>query len=79
MNAAGMPLLSIVTFLPLFGALWIMFLKDDESGRRNARWIAFYATLATFLVAIYLWVMFDASTPEFQFVEEARWFGPVQY
>ncbi len=79
MNAAGMPLLSIVTFLPLFGALWIMFLKDDESGRRNARHIAFYVTLATFGVALYLWLLFDPSTPEFQFVEEAAWFGPVKY
>jgi NADH-quinone oxidoreductase subunit M len=79
MNAAGMPLLSVVTFLPLFGALWIIFLKDDESGRRNARWIAFYATLATFFVAMYIWMLFDPSTPEFQFVEEAAWFGPVKY
>ena len=79
MNAAGMPLLSIVTFLPLFGALWIMFLRDDESGRRNARHIAFYVTLATFGVALYLWLLFDPSTPAFQFVEEAAWFGPVKY
>jgi NADH-quinone oxidoreductase subunit M len=79
MNASGMPLLSIVTFLPLFGALWIIFLRDDESGRRNARHIAFYVTLATLGVAIYLWMLFDPSTPEFQFVEEAAWFGPVKY
>ena len=79
MNAAGMPLLSIVTFLPLFGALWIISLKDDESGRRNARWIAFYATLATLLVALYIWTLFDPTTPEFQFVEEAVWFSPVKY
>ena len=79
MNAAGMPLLSIVTFLPLFGALWIMFLKDDESGRRNARRIALLRDVGTFGVALYLWLVFDPSTPEFQFVEEAAWLGPVNY
>ena len=46
MNLTGIPMLSIVTFLPLFGVFWLMFLSDDESGHRNARWIAFYVTLA---------------------------------
>ncbi len=79
MNAYGVPLLSIVTFLPLFGVFCIMFLKDDDSGRRNARWIAFYVTVMTFGVAAYIWAVFDPSTSKFQLVEEVPWFGPVQY
>ena len=54
MNLTSIPMLSIVTFLPLFGVFWMMFLKDDESGKRNARWIAFYVTMGTFLLSLYI-------------------------
>ena len=43
------PILSVVTFLPLVGAL-IVYVSpgDDEAGRRNSRWIALWTTLVTF-------------------------------
>ena len=45
MNMTSIPMLSIVTFLPLFGVFWMMFLQaTTKSGKRNARWIAFYVT-----------------------------------
>ena len=34
------PILTVVTFLPLIGALFIAFLNEDEAGVRNARWVA---------------------------------------
>ena len=80
MNLTSIPILSIVTFLPLFGVFWMMFLRDDESGKRNARWIAFYVTTGTFLLSLYIcWGLFDPSSPKFQLVEQVKWFGPVQY
>ena len=39
------PILSVVTFLPIVGAIFIAFLHDDEAGVRNARWIALWTTL----------------------------------
>ena len=33
------PILSVVVFLPLVGALLIAFLNEDAAGLRNARWI----------------------------------------
>ena len=39
------PILSVVTFLPIAGALFIAFLRDDEAGLRNARWVALWTTL----------------------------------
>ena len=42
-------LLSVVTFLPLAGAVLIAFLNKDANG--NARWIALWTTLITFLVS----------------------------
>ncbi len=68
-------ILSVVTFLPLAGALFIALLRDDEAGLRNARWIALWTTLITFAISLILVWRFDPSSPEFQFIEKAPWLG----
>jgi NADH-quinone oxidoreductase subunit M len=71
---ATWPILSVTTFLPLVGALFIMALRGDpDSVKRNARWVALWTTLVTFAVSLILVWRFDASSAEFQFVEKARW------
>ncbi|MBO6553055.1 MAG: NADH-quinone oxidoreductase subunit M [Roseitalea sp.] len=73
---AGMPLLSLVTFLPLVGVLVIFFISDEtELGLRNIRMVALLTTVFTFLVSLLIWAGFDTSNPGFQFVEEAAWLG----
>jgi len=68
------PILSVVTFLPLVGALLVYVSRgDDEAARRNARWIALWTTLITFLVSLILVWRFDPAQPDFQFVEKAPW------
>src|ERR1700761_5156453 len=68
------PILSVVTFLPLVGALLIYVVRgDDEAAQRNARWIALWTTLITFAISLILVVRFDPSNPDFQFVEKAPW------
>jgi NADH-quinone oxidoreductase subunit M len=69
------PILSVVTFLPLAGALFIAFLNEDEAGVRNARWVALWTTLITFAISLILLWRFDPSTPEFQFLEKRPWLG----
>jgi len=71
------PILSAVTFLPLFGALVIVLMVhgDDKSAQRNARWVALWVTLVTFFVSLLIWWGFDAKTADFQFVEEHAWLG----
>jgi NADH-quinone oxidoreductase subunit M len=69
------PILSVVTFLPLVGALFIAFLSDDEAGVRNARWVALWTTLVTFAISLILVWRFDPSTADFQFVEKRPWLG----
>ncbi|MEX2036677.1 MAG: NADH-quinone oxidoreductase subunit M, partial [Xanthobacteraceae bacterium] len=72
---AGWPTLSVTTFLPLVGVLFIMLLREDESGTRNARWVAFWTTVVTFAISLQLVWRFDPSSPEFQFVEKRPWLG----
>ncbi|MFM2150488.1 MAG: hypothetical protein RLZZ187_2794 [Pseudomonadota bacterium] len=74
MNAAGFPLLSLVTFLPLAGAFIILMVRgDEETVARNARWTALWTSLITFALSLLLWTRFDQSSAEFQFVERAEW------
>ncbi len=70
------PVLSVTTFLPLVGALWIMALRGEgEPEQRNARWIALWTTLITFAISLIALTRFDPGSPEFQFVEKQPWLG----
>jgi len=70
------PILSTIIFLPLVGALFILVLRgDDEAAKRNARYIALWTTIVTFVVSLLLWRDFDTTTAEFQFVEKFDWIG----
>src|SRR5690242_12419928 len=75
------PILSVVTFLPLFGALLIaLFVRGNERlARGTARWIALWATLVTFAISLVMVWRFDASSPEFQYVEKYNWLGVASY
>ncbi len=77
MNIGAQPILSIVTFLPLVGALFIATLPREA--KNNARWVALWTTLVTFAVSLLIWANFDTTTAAFQFVEEYDWMGPIKY
>ena len=67
-------LLSLVTFLPLVGAAFILLIRgDEETVARNARHTALWTSLFTFALSILLWTGFDASVSGFQFVEKKEW------
>jgi len=72
---ATWPVLSLTTFLPLVGVLFIAMLNDDEAGARNARWMALGTTLITLVISLNLVWRFDPGSPEFQFVEKHPWLG----
>jgi NADH-quinone oxidoreductase subunit M len=78
---ASWPILSVTTFLPLVGALFIMLMGgEDEAVKRNARWVTLWATLITLAVSLLMAWRFDPSSAEFQFVERRPWLaGTIMY
>jgi NADH-quinone oxidoreductase subunit M len=72
---ASWPILSVIVFLPIVGAIFIAFLRDDEAGLRNARWVALWTTLVTFVISLILIWRFDTTSADFQFLEKHPWLG----
>jgi NADH-quinone oxidoreductase subunit M len=60
------PILSILTFLPLAGALLFIFIPRDS--KKLLRYLALAITLVTFLVSVPLYFQFDSQTADLQFV-----------
>jgi len=78
MNALGFPILSLITFLPLAGVVFIATLRGDEAAvARNARFAALWTSLIVLALGLYLWSAFDPSQAGFQFVETDTWFTGV--
>ncbi len=70
----GWPILSLVTFLPTVGALFVFLVRgDEETVARNARMTALWTSLITFVLSLGIWIDFDTSTAAFQFVERVDW------
>jgi NADH-quinone oxidoreductase subunit M len=68
------PLLSLVTFLPLVGVVFILMARGKEAlVARNARNIALWVSLIDFTLSLLLWIEFDPNTSQFQFVEQTSW------
>ena len=67
-------MLTLSWALPLAGAI-LLLLVGNADGRRNAliRWLALAFSVAAFGVTLALWIGFDSSSAEFQFVERTPW------
>lgn len=67
----GLPLLSIVLFLPLAGAVLALFVPGDQPG--TSRRLALVVSGVTFLVSLLLWFGFATGTASFQWEERVPW------
>jgi NADH-quinone oxidoreductase subunit M len=74
-NAAGFPLLSLILFTPLAGALLLLFVNKKHEDA--IRWIANLFALAGFVVSLPLWFWFDTKDAGWQFVERATWIPSI--
>lgn len=85
----GFPILSAVTFLPLVGALIIMFVRfatsgaggrdDTQSSSQSALAAALIISGATFFASLVAFFNFDPSVEGYQLVQEVAWYGSIQY
>ena len=73
MNAAGFPLLSLLTFLPLVGAAIILFVRADEEVVAQRALDRALDEPAGLRAQPHPLGLLDRGTAEFQFVERVAW------
>ena len=71
MGFEGGPLLSLVIFLPLLGAVVVLFLPRGEGGLHKGT--ALVTSIVTFLFSIPLWLRFKPQVRGWQFEQKADW------
>jgi len=70
------PILTIVTFLPLVGVVFLLMIRGEEAViAQNSRNVALWVSCFTFLVSLALLIGFDMDNPGYQFEERAEWLG----
>ncbi|MGR3173882.1 MAG: NADH-quinone oxidoreductase subunit M [Candidatus Scalindua sp.] len=67
----NLPILSIVTFLPLLGAIWLLFINGEK--QEKIKRIALVIAIGNFIISLPLFFKFKLNTAEFQFVENVPW------
>ncbi len=68
------PILSAIILIPLIGALFIFTTNGSQKNiEKNSKYVAVFSSLSNFILALYLWFIFDPTTSEFQFVETRNW------
>jgi len=68
------PILSAIIFIPLIGALFILITRGNEKNvEKNSKYVAIFSSIFNFFLSLFLWYLFDASSSNFQFVEEKVW------
>ncbi|WP_262589301.1 NADH-quinone oxidoreductase subunit M [Candidatus Pelagibacter communis] len=74
------PILSSLILLPTIGSLFLFFTKDKDGNNSTAKYVALFTSIVNFLISIYLWISFDQSISDFQFVEDRTWIeGLINY
>ena len=81
---SGVPILSLMTFLPAAGALLILAARWSSRGQHaghdtGVKWIAFIVTLATLALNLVALGQFDVNQPGFQLVERVAWGAGLEY
>ena len=72
------PILSSLILLPIVGALFIFFINSDKNNK-SSKYVSLFISLANLLLSLYLWLVFNKDTSEFQFVESREWLGIINY
>ena len=74
------PILSSLILLPTIGAFFLFFTRSKKENNITVKYVALFTSLVNFFLSIYLWILFDQSTSDFQFVENRIWIkGLINY
>ena len=73
------PLLSFTIFLPLFGSIVILFIKEENNSSYNIKWAALSTSIGTFILSCLIWLFFDSSNSSYQLVEKYKWFDDFNF
>ena len=71
------PIISSLILLPSVGALFLFFTRSERDNQKTIKYVALFTSLVNFFLSIYLWILFDQSTSEFQFVEDRTWIKDI--
>ena len=72
MTILGIPILSLLIFFPIVGAIVLIIFINKENGRA-LRWVALIFSLIEFIFSLPLFFAFDSKTAAMQFVEDWWW------
>lgn len=71
------PILSLMIFIPLFGAFFISLIDGDErTVNKNTKMVAMWTSIVVFILSIFVWISFPESNG-FHFVEEVSLFSSL--
>jgi NADH-quinone oxidoreductase subunit M len=74
------PIISALILLPTIGSIFLLFSKDNSENKLTTKYVALFTSIVNFLLSIYLWLLFDSTTSDFQFVEDRKWLvGFINY
>ena len=66
-----LPILSLLIWAPILGGLWVLYAGDRQEA--TVKYLALSVSLITFVLSVFLYIQFDNSTWEMQFIEKASW------
>jgi len=71
MNPVGFPIVTVITFFPLAGAILLLFVPRAKE--EILKWMALVISLVEFAVSLPLFIFFDEGVAGMQFVERIPW------
>jgi NADH-quinone oxidoreductase subunit M len=71
MTVLGIPILSLLIFFPILGAIVLLFINKENG--RALRWVTLVFALVEFIFSLPLFFNFDSKTTAMQFIEDYWW------
>ena len=70
----NLPILSIITFLPILGVLFLCLIRGDKDiVSSNSKLVGLWVSGFNFFLSILIYLNFDNSSPNYQFEEQYDW------